>query len=71
MLTVGSDAHTACGHPFACLLRLEQPRVLGGYDGLVGEGLEERKLLSCERAKLGTSDGNYPDHPAISEHWYA
>src|SRR5215831_9459965 len=35
--------------PLARLLRLEQPRVLDGDDGLVGEGLYEVDLSLCER----------------------
>src|SRR5262245_20202376 len=30
---------------FACLLRFEEPRILDGDDGLVGEGLKQLDLL--------------------------
>ena len=32
--------------PRACLHLLEQPCVLDGYDGLIGEGLNQLNLLS-------------------------
>src|SRR5215467_14615691 len=43
---------------FARLLRFKQPRVLDGYDGLVGEGLEQRDLFVTEQSGFGASDGN-------------
>ena len=45
----------------ARLLRLEQPRVLDGDDGLVGESLEQLDLAVGERANLGASDGDHAD----------
>src|SRR5262245_32144743 len=43
----------------ARLLRLEQPRVLDGYDCLVGEGLEQIDLSAGELADLSTSDSDH------------
>src|SRR4029453_17357630 len=43
----------------AGLLCLEQPRVLDGDHGLVGEGLEQIYLSVGERANLCAPDGNY------------
>ena len=40
----------------ALLQLLEQPRVLDGDDGLVGEGLQQRDLLVGERLDLGRAD---------------
>src|SRR5262245_1049507 len=42
--------------PFARLLRLEQPGILDGDHGLVGEGFEQFDLSISERADLGASD---------------
>src|SRR5215510_13248486 len=40
---------------------LEQPRVLDGDGGLVGEGLEQFDLSVGKRAHLGASDRNHPN----------
>src|SRR5262245_13075766 len=44
----------------ASLLRLEQPRVLDGDDGLVRKGIDELDLAFGERAHFGAP---YQDHP--------
>jgi hypothetical protein len=51
------------------LLRfIEQPHVLDGDDGLVGEGLEERDLRVREAAGLPAADIDGADDPALSQH---
>ena len=45
----------------ALLEFLEQPHVLDGDDGLVGEGFEKRDLLIGEWANFGATDHNRPD----------
>src|SRR5262245_4352152 len=45
----------------ARLLRLEQPRVLDGDDGLVGEGLKQVNLSVGERASLDAADSKHAD----------
>src|SRR5262249_48619091 len=40
---------------------LEQPRVLDGDDGLVGEGFEQFDLSVGKRAYLGAPDRNHPN----------
>src|SRR6516164_2476698 len=47
--------------PFACLFRLEQPRVLDGDDGLVGESLEQGHLVWSEWLHLEPPQHNCPD----------
>jgi len=46
---------------FACLLRLEQPRVLDRDHGLVRKGIDELDLAFGERAHFGASDGDDAD----------
>src|SRR5437763_1983624 len=50
-------------------LRLvEQPGVLDGDHGLVGEGLEQLDVMRCERPWLPSRDGDHADHrPATDE----
>src|SRR5262245_14731971 len=51
------------------LLQLrEQPHVLNGDDGLVGEGLEEFDLFIQERPWRGASYRNGADGSALSQH---
>ena len=46
---------------FACLLGLEQPRVLYGDRRLVGEGFEQLDLSIGKRTNLRATDGNHAD----------
>ena len=55
--------------PVAGLELLEQPDVLDGDDGLVGEGLEQLDLLVRERPGLGASDGDRADGLALHGAW--
>src|SRR5262249_119688 len=56
--------------PFACLLGLEQPRVVNGDDRLVGEGLYELNLLWGKGAHVAASAPDYTDDDFPSEHWH-
>ena len=47
----------------AFLQFLEQPHVLDGDDGLVGEGLKQRHLLFGKRLDLRSTNGNHPNGP--------
>jgi hypothetical protein len=49
---------------------LEQPRVLDGNDGLVGEGLEQIDLLVGEGTDLSASDGNGAYCFARANYWH-
>src|SRR5262249_22100576 len=52
------------------LLQLrEQPHVLDGDDGLVGEGLEKCGLAFGERSGLGTPNGDAADHFTPVQYW--
>src|SRR5262249_200446 len=53
----------------ARLFLLEQPRVLDGDDGLVGEGLQPINLSVPERAHLGPPDGNSANGLARADQW--
>ena len=52
----------------ALLLRLEQPRVLNGDDGLGGKVLHQCNLFFGERPNLLAIDGDDADHLVILEH---
>ena len=54
----------------ARLLRLEQPRVLDGDHGLVGEGLEELDLPVGEESRLGTRHEDCSDDLPLADHWH-
>ena len=47
---------------------LEQPHVLDGDDGLVGEGLEECDLALREGPRRAAADGNDADHRSVTQH---
>src|SRR5215831_7454401 len=47
--------------PLARLLGFEQPRVLDGDDGLIGESLEQTDLLFSEWSHFGAADANGAD----------
>ncbi len=47
---------------------LEQPHVLDGDDRLVGEGLEQRDLLVCERDRLAPRRHDHPDGLSVTNH---
>src|SRR6185295_5066996 len=49
---------------------LEQPRVLDGDDGLVGEGLKEFDVARGKGAGFRSGDDNRSDGLAIAEHRY-
>src|SRR5215472_6599724 len=51
----------------ACLLRLEQPRVFDGDDGLVGEGLEYLNLLVGEGLYLGTPENQHANRILVTD----
>src|SRR5215468_11298502 len=53
-----------CKFVGARLLRLEQPRVLDGDDGLIGKGLKQRDLLVIEQPSFRASESNHADSPA-------
>src|SRR5262249_11714982 len=48
---------------------IEQPRVLDGDDGLVGETLDQFDLLVGEQPHLLASKCDYPDQLIVLEHW--
>ena len=48
---------------------LEQPRVLDGDDGLVGEGLEQIDLSVGEGASLGSPDYDHTDRFTRKDQW--
>src|SRR5262245_58130264 len=52
-----------------CLQLLEQPHVLDGNDGLVGEGCHQLDLLVGERLRLGFQEGNDAKERALTQHW--
>src|SRR5215470_4545916 len=62
-----------CGRQRSVLLRqfLEQPNVLDGDDGLVGEGLHEGDLRIGERLSLGTAKADRAYRYALSQQWNA
>jgi hypothetical protein len=47
---------------------VEQPRVLDGDDGLVGEGLQEMDRLVVERSSFAARDADRADRNAIAQH---
>ena len=47
---------------------LEEPDVLDGDDGLVGERLQQLDLLVRERPRLGARDGDRPDGISFAHH---
>src|SRR5215468_9693128 len=48
----------------------EQPHILNGDDGLVGEGPEQSDLVVREPAGLATGHRDRPDGPVVAEHWH-
>src|SRR6185369_6051530 len=54
---------------FARLLSLEQPRVLDGDDGLVGEGLQQRNLFLSEWPHFHAANHEGPDGLAFAKEW--
>jgi len=48
---------------------LEQPRVLDGDDGLVGEGLKQSKLFLAEGPGSSSIEGHDTDNLAITDQW--
>ena len=50
----------------ALLDLLEQPHVLDGDYGLIGEGFEQCDLLFCERADLHAADMNRADRNSLT-----
>jgi hypothetical protein len=52
---------------FACLFSLEQPRVLDGDDGLVGERLEELDLTSCEWSHPLAGEDDRANHVTFAQ----
>src|SRR4029450_13786373 len=52
----------------AGLQLLEQAHVLDGDGGLIGEGLEELDLRSCELSHFHTADSNGADRSALANH---
>jgi hypothetical protein len=53
---------------FSCS-SVEQPHVLDGNDGLVGEGLQQLDLVIRERPHLKPTNANRTDRPAVAQHW--
>ena len=51
----------------ALLQFFEQPDVLDGDDGLVGESFEQFDLLLGERADLHAADMNRPDGNSLAQ----
>ena len=51
----------------ALLQFFEQPHVLDGDHGLIGEGFEEFDLLVRERTNLGPANGNRPDRSTLAQ----
>ena len=60
------EGHAQVG--VARLQLLEQPHVLDGDDGLVGEGLEQLDLLVRERPGLDSIDRDRPDRATLTQH---
>src|SRR5262252_9231496 len=61
----------SCGLLLQRLFRLvEQPHVLDGDDGLVGEGLEEGDLVVREPATLPASHRDSPDRNVVLKQRY-
>jgi len=56
-----------CQLALARLLSLEQPRVLDGDDGLVGEGLDQLDLLVIERRDPGPRQCDHADRLALQQ----
>ena len=57
------------GLPYQRLLSLvEQPHIFDGDDRLIGEGLQQRDLVGCERSSLTARYGNRADRLAIPQH---
>ncbi len=54
----------------AFLQFFEQPHILDGDHGLVGEGFEKGDLLLGERPNLRTADPNNPDCHTFSQQWH-
>src|SRR5262245_19543394 len=62
-----TDLHMGCCESAILLLQLrEQPHVLNGDYGLVGEGLEERNLLLAEELNLRSAELDASDGDALS-----
>ena len=53
----------------ASLQFLEQPHVLDGDHGLVGEGFEKGDLFLRERTDLRSANHNRPDGNTLAEQW--
>ena len=51
----------------ALLQFLEQPHVLDGDHGLVGEGFEKRDLFVRERTDLRSPNANHPDRNSLPQ----
>src|SRR5262245_28200636 len=59
-----------CGEGSILFLELaEQPRVLDGDHGLVGESFQQRDLLLGVWALLVAVDSDYTDGPAFTKQW--
>ena len=52
----------------ALLQFVEQPRILDGDDGLVGEGLQQLNVMVRERAGLGAGNGDDADRDRAAHH---
>ena len=48
---------------------IEQPRILNGDDGLIGEGLEKRNLLIRKRFNFGTSNLDCSNRHSLAQQW--
>jgi hypothetical protein len=77
-LKVESRAADDLEHIGGCSLLLqrlpqlvEQPHILDGDDGLVGEIGDQRDLLVVERSHLGAIDGDRADELTLLEHRHA
>ena len=55
----------------ALLLFFEEPHVLDGYYGLIGEGLEQGDLPLAEEASLDTAEHDRADRDTFSYQWDA
>src|SRR5215470_14411609 len=72
-----SPQHLACPRlvfqlllklPLTCLLRLEQPRVLDGDEGSIGEGFEEFNLPFGKASKFRSPNDDRADGKPILKH---
>jgi hypothetical protein len=62
----------SCRQCLVLLLQLrEQPHILDGDDGLVGEGLEQFDPGRREEARLLARHENRPDSTPFAQHWYS